>query len=94
MNDKMNVDDPNVEMVNIEENAIMETNPTMPSTSTLNDMEITPMQTTSSMSSNPPPNDMENVPIQTIYPGISSNPSVDNILLSYLEEVGYTIDGL
>lgn len=88
MKGEMNVDDANVEMVNMEENAIMETNPTMPSTSTLNDMEIAPIQTTSNMSSNPPPNNMENVPIQTTYPGMSSNPSLDNIDLSCLDEVG------
>jgi hypothetical protein len=65
----------------------------MYSTSTLNDMEIAPIQTTSGMSSNPPPNDIENAPIQTTYPGMSSNPILNNIDLSYLiDEVGYTID--
>lgn len=93
MKGEMNVDDANVEMVNMEDNANVETNPTMSSTSTLNDMETTLMQTTSGMFSNPPPNDIENAPIQTTYLGMSSNPSLDNIDFSYLiDEVGYTVD--
>ena len=94
MKGEMNVDDANVEMVNMEDNATVETNPTMSSTSTLNDMETTLMQTTSGMSLNPPPNDIENAPIQTTYPGMSSNPSLDNIDFSNLIEAGYTIDNV